>query len=160
MKYFIECKTLDEAKALYKKLVFKLHPDRNTEDTTKQFQELQNQFENFNASSEKYKGESDAWNAKEYADLINQLMQIPNIEIEVCGSWIWLHGDTKPVKEQIKAVETGDTMKRTWVKKKLKWAFRPANYRKLGSKELSFEEIQAKYGSERKRSKGKKALSY
>jgi len=157
MQYFRECQTLDEAKRLYKELALKLHPDRKGGDT-KAFQELQNQFENFRPGNEKYKGEFDAWNAKEYREVIEQLMKIPNIEIEICGSWIWLHGDTKPVKEQIKAVETGESIKRTWVKKKLKWAFRPANYKKRSGKDFSFEEIQAKYGSARKRSEGKRAV--
>lgn len=120
---------------------------------------MQNQFENFRPTSEKYNGEFDAWNASEYAEIIDQLMQIPNIEIEICGSWIWLHGDTKPVKEQIKGIETGESIKRVWVKKKSKWAFRPANYRKRSNVELSFEEIKAKYGSERQQSKGRMAVS-
>lgn len=158
MNYFRECQTLDEAKSLYKKLAFKLHPDRKGGDT-KAFQNLQNQFEKFRPASEKYNGEFDAWNASEYAHILEQLMQIENIEIEICGSWIWLHGDTKPVKEQIKAIETGDSIKRVWIKKKLKWAFRPANYRKRSGVELSFEEIQAKYGSDKRKTKGKKAVT-
>ena len=91
--------------------------------------------------------------------LIEQLMTIPNITIEICGSWIWLAGDTKPVKEQIKAVDTGETMKRGFSPKKKKWYFSPVGYRKRGGKEFSFEEIQKKYGYEKKESEGRKQVA-
>ena len=66
MKYFTNCKTLDEAKQLYKKLVFELHPDTSGRDSKAEFQVMQNEFENFRPTSEKFKGEYDAWNAQEY----------------------------------------------------------------------------------------------
>lgn len=159
MKYFTNCKTLDEAKQLYKKLVFELHPDTSGRDSKAEFQAMQNEFENFRPTSEKFKGEYDTWNAQEYSHLITQLMTIPNITIEICGSWIWLAGDTKPVKEQIKAVDTGETMKRGFSPKKKKWYFSPVGYRKRGGKEMSFEEIQKKYGYEKKESEGRKQVA-
>jgi len=73
--------------------------------------------------------------------------------IEVCGSWIWLAGDTKPVKEQIKAIDTGDSMKRGFSPKKQKWYFSPAGYRKRGKGEMSFDEIKDKYGYKTQASK-------
>ena len=146
MKYFSGCTSLDEAKQLYKKLVFELHPDTSKKDTKAAFQEMQNQFEKFKPNTEKFKGEFENWNAEEYSHIIQQLMTIPNIVIEVCGSWIWLAGDTKPVKEQIKAVNTGETMKRGFSPKKQKWYFSPTGYRKRGKKELSFEQIKDHYG--------------
>ena len=30
-------------------------------------------------------------------------MKLKNVEIELIGTWLWIHGDTKPVKEQLKA---------------------------------------------------------
>jgi len=42
MNYFTDCSSLDEAKQLYKKLVFELHPDTSGRDTKAEFQELQN----------------------------------------------------------------------------------------------------------------------
>ena len=153
MNYFTDCSSLDEAKQLYKKLVFELHPDTSGRDTKAEFQELQNQFEAFQPSTEKFKGEFEKWDAEEYSHIIQQLMTIPNITIEVCGSWIWLEGDTKPVKEQIKAIDTGDSMKRGFSPKKKKWYFSPAGYRKRGKGEMSFDEIKDKYGYKTQASK-------
>ena len=153
MKYFIDCSSLDEAKHLYKKLVFQLHPDTSGKDTKAEFQEMQNQFEAFRPSSEKFKGEFEKWDAGEYSHIIQQLMMIPNIEIEICGSWIWLSGDTKPVKEQIKEVDIGESMKRGFSPKKKKWYFSPTGYRKRGGKEMSFEKIKEKYGYKKQASK-------
>ena len=146
MQYFSSCSSLDEAKQLYKKLVFQLHPDTSGRDSQAEFQAMQNQFEQFRPGTEKFKGEFEKWDAEEYSHIIQQLMIIPNIVIEVCGSWIWLAGDTKPVKEQIKAVDIGETMKRGFSKKKQKWYFSPTGYRKRGKKELSFEQIKDHYG--------------
>lgn len=153
MNYFSSCSSLDEAKQLYKKLVFQLHPDTSKKDTKAAFQEMQNQFEKFKPSTEKFKGEFENWNAEEYSHIIEQLMTIPNIIIEVCGSWIWLSGDTKPVKEQIKSVDTGDTMKRGFSPKKKKWYFSPTGYKRRGKKDFSFEQIKEKYGYQKQESK-------
>ena len=86
-------------------------------------------------------------------------MAIPNITIVVCGSWIWLEGDTKPVKEQIKTVDTGATMKRGFSHKKKQWYFSPEGYRKWGNRELSFEEIKNRYGYNAKESEKRKQVA-
>ncbi|MEM6734502.1 MAG: hypothetical protein AAF620_00395 [Bacteroidota bacterium] len=154
--YFKNCKTLDEAKKLYYQLAMKLHPDKG--GTTEEFQELQGQFESFRAKEEKFKGEQEQWNAKEYSHIIEQLITIPNIVIEVCGSWIWISGDTKPHKEKIKSIETGESYRRGFSKEKLMWYFSPKGYRKKSNHSLSMEEIRVKYGSESFNSKSKKQL--
>ena len=159
MKYFTNCQTLDEAKQLYKQLVFELHPDTSGRDSKVEFQAMQNEFENFRPETEKFKGEYDSWNAQEYSHIIEQLMTIPNITIVVCGSWIWLEGDTKPVKEQIKVVDTGETMKRGFSPKKKQWYFSPIGYRKRGNQELSFEEIKDRYGYKAKESEKRKQVT-
>lgn len=150
-RYFKDCKTLDEAKKLYYQLAMKMHPDKG--GSTEEFQELQHQFENFQPGEEKFKGEKEKWNAKEFSHIIEQLINIPDIEIEVCGSWIWISGDTKPHKESIKAIETGQTYKRGFSKHKLMWYFSPKGYRKLSKESLSMEEIRNNYGSVNPRDK-------
>lgn len=161
MNYFQDCKTWDEAKAIYKQKAKELHPDLNPNIDRSFFQELNNQFKNFNPENEKYEGEKEQFssaNASEYAHVINQLLTIPNIDIWITGSWIWLSGDTKPVKEEIKNIDCGETLKRGWSKKKSQWYFSPIGYRKKSGKEFSFDQIKNKYGAERVRKEEKKRL--
>jgi len=54
MNYFVDCKTQEEAKKLYKKLVKKHHPDKGGDE--KVFLEVKKQFEEFISNdSEKYR---------------------------------------------------------------------------------------------------------
>lgn len=144
--YFENCKTLDEAKKQYWDLAKQLHPDKG--GSKEAFQELQGQFEYFQPEKEKYKGETEQWNAHEYMHVISQLMEIPEIMIEICGSWIWISGNTKPHKEELKAVDTGDSLKKPiWHSKKEMWYVSPVDYRKFTKKETTMDEIRDFYGS-------------
>ena len=81
--------------------------------------------------------------AAEYISVIAALVKIPGIQVEICGSWLWVSGDTKPVKDQIKAAGL-----RFSGSKKM-WYFRPStqngkrHYR--GNKSMGY--IRDKYGS-------------
>ena len=135
MNYFKNCASLDEAKALFKKLAFELHPDKG--GSKEVFQEMLNQFHSFRPGQEKFYGEFSFWNSDEYATIIEQLMGIPMIEIEVCGSWIWVSKSTKEVKDQIKAVDCGESFRRGWSKDKSRWYFSPKSYRKKSKNTLA-----------------------
>lgn len=144
--YFANCQTLDEAKALYKKLAFQLHPDMGGD--TAEFQEMQNQFEKFRPQREKYTGEFEQHNAHQFQEIINDLIKIKGIIIEICGSFIWLSGDTRNAKEQIKAIKNEMFKPAQWHKKKLMWFFAPIDYKKFSSKEYDMDDIRNKYGSQ------------
>ena len=147
--YFKDCTTLDEAKALYKKLAFQLHPDVSGYASEEDFKEMQNQFEAFKPVTEKYKTEFETHNAHQFMDIINDLMQIKyDIIIEVCGSFIWLSGETRNAKEEIKAIKNEAFKPAQFHKKKLMWFFAPVDYRRFSNKEFDMDEIRGKYGSE------------
>jgi curved DNA-binding protein CbpA len=145
-QYFANCTTLDEAKALYKKLAFQLHPDVGGD--TAEFQEMQNQFEKFKPKTEKYKGEFEQHSASKYQDIINDLIKLKGVIVEICGSFIWLSGETKTHKDQIKAI-TNDLFKPAqWHRNKAMWFFAPVGYTKKSSNQMDMDEIREKYGSE------------
>jgi len=146
---FIGVQTLDEAKKLFHKLAIIHHPDKG--GRKEDFQELLNYFHAFRPETEheKFKGEYDQWDGVAYAEIIFQLIKIPGIEIVVCGSFIWLEGNTKPVKEQIKAIDTGEEMKRGFSPKKGQWYFSPRKYRRRSKKTHSYEEIKGMFGAEK-----------
>lgn len=150
-KYFTSCKTAEELKQDYKKLARELHPDCNKEDTTAEFQRMQAEFEtaweklkdiHVNSDGETYTKETSE-TAAQYMDIINKLMTIPGIVIELCGSWLWVTGETYAAKSVLKELHF------KWSKKKSAWYFHFEPYRKKGKKERSMEDIRNMYGSER-----------
>ena len=149
MKYFNECNSLDDAKKRFKRLAMQLHPDVSGRDSRAEFVELRSQFEAFHPSETKYGAELEQWRASDFADVVLQLLAIPGLDIEVVGSFIWIGGDTKPVKEQIKAVDVGEAMNRPrWSRGKSKWYLSPVGYRKTSRKKMSYDAIRGLYGAE------------
>ena len=146
--YFKDCKSLDEAKSLYKKLCFKLHPDVSGYDSAEEFRAMQNQFEAFKPQTEKYFSEFEQWSAADYMAIIEELLKIPYLEIELIGSFIWVGGETKGAKDRIKAIKNDLYKPAQWHAKKLLWYFAPSDYRKFSKKEFSIDELRNAYGSE------------
>ena len=62
------------------------------------------------------------------------------LTIEVCGSWVWVSGDTKPHKEALK--EAGFK----WAPKKSMWHFRPTDHKSYSRGKWSINEIKEKHG--------------
>ena len=79
-----------------------------------------------------------------YREIITALINIPNITIELIGSWLWITGETKPIKEYLK--ELGFKFSG----KKSAWYWKPGEkkYRKKSKRELNLDEIRNLYGSE------------
>ena len=152
-RYFEECKTAEDVKQAYKQLVKKLHPDNNPgHDTTKDFQEMQQEYRSawerlknihVNADGETYEKATEE-TADEYMAMINQLFGLDGIEIELCGSWLWITGNTKEHKETLKG------MGFKWACKKGAWYYHRDPWMKRSRKGgVPLDEIRAKYGSTR-----------
>ncbi|MEO1099775.1 MAG: hypothetical protein AAFX57_18785, partial [Bacteroidota bacterium] len=77
--------------------------------------------------------------------ILNQLMQIPDITIEVCGSWLWIGGNTKPNATKIKSIDVGEFYKRGFSRSKSLWYFSPKGYRKRSKNELTMDDIRDLY---------------
>jgi hypothetical protein len=41
--------------------------------------------------------------AERIRQAIEAVIRFDNIEIEICGAWVWLHGETFAIKEHLKA---------------------------------------------------------
>ena len=152
MKYFSDCITLEDVKALYKKLARELHPDCTPgKDTTAAFQEMQAEYEkafyncrytHINKEGETYTKETDE-TPDQYADIINALLRCPGLSIELCGSWLWVTGNTRDHKDILKELHF------SWSKNKAAWYFHFEPFRKRSKKGVSLDEIRSMYGSQR-----------
>ncbi|MHA2220013.1 MAG: J domain-containing protein [Candidatus Hodarchaeales archaeon] len=145
---------MEDIKLAYRRSCAKYHPDRNPAGLemmkliNNAYDDLQDYFEtavyDFSVQEE---SETENYN---YGEEINEaLSKIINLglEIEVCGSWIWVSGETKQHKDILK--EAGFK----WAAKKQMWHFRPNDYKSCARGKWSMEQIRATHGSKKVKSK-------
>jgi curved DNA-binding protein CbpA len=153
MKTFIYFKpqpeTLEELKSAYRKLAMIHHPDRggNTETMKAVNAEYDLLFEvlknvHRTKDGEKYTSrQPTSETAENFKDLIAELMRMDEITIEVIGCFVWVTGNTKQYKEQLKSLRF------LWHSKKSAWYLKPEDYKRQSRKDYSFDEIRTMYGS-------------
>jgi hypothetical protein len=83
----------------------------------------------------------------ELEKIISQILHYENITIEIIGSWIWLSGDTKIIKDKLKELNF------KWASKKKMWYYGEMKGR--NPKQKSMNEIKSKYRCETLKIKGK-----
>lgn len=150
--YFEEAKTLEDVKQIYKKLARKLHPDCNPDhDTTAEFQKMQQQYNeafkrlknvHVNKDGETYEKETDE-TPEQYADIINELLKCEGLVIELCGSWLWITGNTRDHADTLKK------MKFRWSRNKCAWYFHFEPYKKHHKGTVDLDRIREMYGSQK-----------
>ena len=143
MKYFHNINTLEELRTAYRALLKKFHPDNGgSEEATKEinleYEKLFQILKNRSGADQETK-----YNTQEDENLREVLQQIINlnVNIEICGSWIWVSGNTYPVKESLKAAGF------KFSKNKKAWYWHSGEYTRRGKK-VSLDYIRNKYGSE------------
>lgn len=162
MKYFREIKTIEELKKEYKRLVMLLHPDLNKyKDTTKEFQEMQNEYElkfeevknNFkNAEGEIYTKENNE-DINEFKEIIEKIIHFELVEIEIIGNWLWLSGNTKKYKEEIKKLGF------KWSNNKIAWYYHKEKYYKKSKVQYSLEELRERFGTNKIENEKQKVIA-
>lgn len=154
MKFFNNVETLEDLKKEYRKLIFKLHPDRggNEED----FKAMKNEYDELFVRLQKGEGASHferKEDINQFKDIIESLIHFDGILIDVVGSWIWLGGDTKPYKDDIKALGF------MWSSKHKKWFFNGDNKKRRIINKKTYEEIKNEYGCKTYKSSGAMKIS-
>jgi hypothetical protein len=139
MRYFNDCKTIEEIKKEYRKLALKFHPDRGGSTEIMQLINNEYSFKIAKTAANETAANEEVKTAEDFQRIINELINLENIIIDIVGSWIWVYGDTKPHKEILKKCGL------FWAGKKEKWYYRPKNS-KGGRGKKSYEEIINTYG--------------
>ena len=144
--------TAKSVKAAYRKACSLYHPDRNPAGTEimKAVNEAYGTLKGFNGRIET--------NEEDYSEKLNislnSIINIEGLNIEVCGSWIWVTGNTKPTKETLK--EAGFR----WARNKSAWYLKPEDDKKRRyGKAMSLEEIRARHGSKAVKQPQRKAIA-
>ena len=136
--------TESDVKKAYRASCKKYHPDVNPAGLV-MMQAINEAYEQLMKQIFPISEEADTNNTK-YAEELNaaisKVINIQNINIEVCGSWVWLSGETKMNKDTIK--EAGFL----YASKKKMWYYRPEQEKKrYYGKPLTIDEIRVKHGS-------------
>ena len=149
-KWFSAPRTAEELKKQYKKLALEHHPDRG--GSTADMQEINAEYERLfarlkdvhqNKDGEFYTARTETTEtASEFMDIIEKLIHMDGVQIELCGSWLWLTGNTKTWCKEIRAAGF------RWSANKTAWYFHRDGYKKKSSRSLTLDEIRGFYGSE------------
>jgi len=147
MKWFHNITTLDELRTAYRRLALLHHHDRG--GSTTDMQEINNEYDllskkliNGNATFSEGRKSWEHFVSGEIREKLNEVIFLKEVTIEVIGSWIWITGNTRPLREELK------TRGFKFSPNKLAWYWQYGDYRKKNGKQFSLEEIRAMWGSE------------
>ena len=152
-KWFSDCVTIEELKRKYYALAQKYHPDHggDTEvmkEINAEFSDmakiLRNKHERKTTNKEEeYSEEKESnFNADKYMDIISKLIHFSGVKIEVCGTWLWLTGNTYHYREEIKALGF------QWSKSKKAWYYAEGLFHRKTRGTKTLNQIRNEFGSE------------
>ena len=147
--------TPEETRKAWLAAVKKYHPDVNPagEQMAQMINAAYDTLKDHDGNIEQTQVETNGLYSEEVSEALNKIINCIGLEIEVCGCWIWVDGDTKKHKETLKEVGF------RWANKKKKWSFSPTGYKTKSRGSSSMSDIRENYGSQRVKSKFNSALT-
>ena len=77
------------------------------------------------------------------SEALNQIIHLDGLNIEVCGAWVWVGGETYPHRKILKEANFNYSGK-----KKL-WHYRPDDWKSTSRGSFEMDDIREKFGSTR-----------
>ena len=155
LKWFKDCKSIEDVKKTYRHLCKEWHPDLHPGDKFEtamkeinaEYEIAFNRFKNIHESAEDstktyIKNTETTETAAEFMVIINKLVVLEGVQIDLINRWIWLSGNTYPYKETIKSLGF------KWCSNKKMWAWHKAEDASHNRKKMTIDEIKNKYGCE------------
>ena len=138
--------TPEDVKQAYRRAAHKYHPDLNPAGA-EMMKLINAAYEALKESSGNIDLEHLDEKGADYPEAVNEALNaiigLPGLDIEICGAWVWVFGDTKTHKTTLK--EAGFK----WAPKKKRWYFRPEDWASSSRGGVSMDDIRGKYGSTR-----------
>jgi hypothetical protein len=148
-KYFEALTSQDEIKKRFKELAKAHHPDAGGCDGGEIMKEINHQYDQVLQGIYQREGKSISEidellkNSKEVREKLYDILQVSGIVVELCGSWIWITGDTKAVKETLKEMGC------RWSNEKQAWYWHNSERRRWkGPNKWNLDMIRDRHGSE------------
>ena len=154
--FFARLTTVEEIKKAFRDLARQYHPDLGGDEETMKLVNAQYHAALNGQNGVTTDGRTYKYNQKaeqEIMNKINELIKIDGLEISLIGYWIWIHGETKPVKDTLKTAGC------RWHSGRVCWYWKPSWFGRTHSNPDSLDQLAAKYGYEKFTSKGKAKLS-
>jgi hypothetical protein len=145
MNHFSGCYSKDEIKRRFRDLCKLHHPDLGGDEETMKSVNLQ--YEDalrgeFRKTMSEDEAETNVEMEREVAAKVSEIIRLRGIVVELVGRWVWVTGDTYPVKDTLKAAQFA------WAGKKRAWFWHKAEDSVSSRGKKTLEEIKAKYGSQ------------
>ena len=149
MKYFNNIHTLEELRKEYKRLVKQYHPDNGGDPETikainAEYDQMFDRLKDSDTSTNNSKN-AKRWDKEEdqkIREAINRIIHHENITIEIVGCWVWVSGNTYPVKSELK--EAGYKFSGN----RKSWYWHSDEQKRKGASKRSMDELKAFYGCE------------
>lgn len=134
--------TFADVKLAYRKACSHYHPDRNPAglEMMKLINAAWSALSDYVEGSVKDDSAESINLGEEMNAALNAIIHL-GLTIEICGSWIWVSGDTREHKELLKASGY------RWAPKKLMWHWRPAESKSWSRGKYTIDEIRLRHGS-------------
>ncbi len=163
MKYFTHLHTVEEVKAEYRKLAKQHHPDKGGDVATMQavnaqYHERLSQLNGATTVGDDNKEHTYYYNRQSEQEVMDKLAEILKIkgsfEVYLIGKWLWVLGDTKPIKDSLKALGC------KWHSERVCWYWRANESKHYGKhSEAGLSGLAAKYGVSAFASAGETSLA-
>lgn len=152
-KWFKNVSSVEKLRKQYRELLKKFHPDNEggsveaTQEINAEYDRLFADLSKENKADDKSSAYNDEAENEAFKSIINDIIHI-NADIEIIGSWVWVHGGYE-YRELLKSIGF------KFAPKKKCWCWHFGDYRRRSKREISLEEIRQKYGSQKVNSKSK-----
>ena len=154
IKYFENVDCIEELKKQYFRLAKENHSDINggndeaMKEINAEYTELFKVYKDIHRSTKEdstettYEAaEATAEEAADFIGIVRELLRM-HLSVELCGRWLWISGDTRAHKDELKALGC------KWAAKKKMWSW---HYPEDGGRHFrgkrSMQEIRNKYGT-------------